>query len=225
MQKLIKDKGNHALAAPFDICVSNVNREGPPLYLLHLDAAEFFLFRFLSMLLSIKKHGLAQRSGSQFLNQSAPLGSLMRSHTFESLKVKLFNEKSFRFSHDGCARLYSQLLQNFLSFFMPLSLMGKAEAEGTAFSIRTLRSSSGQWTGWKLANFFAVLLNELWLHQFDYKIDAEMRIESDPSFQLPSVDHFECIRIQARHLISATTLPIPSDIPPQLQRYYDQLVK
>lgn len=126
--------GNKALPAPFDAAIVNVSREGPPLYLLRLDAAEFFLFRFISMLLSIRKHGLSIRSnsGSGILSGKNSIFPLARNHTFESLRIKIIGDNAFRFRHDGCAQLYGRLLQSYLDFFMPL----KHSRDETAFSIR-----------------------------------------------------------------------------------------
>lgn len=87
--------------------------------------------------------------------------------------------------------------------------------------------------GWNLSNFFFTILTELWLHRQDYFLKYDggacgrdgVKITSEPSFVLPSVDHFETLRRVARHLITAVVCPIPDHIPAQLARFYEQLAE
>lgn len=102
----------------------------------------------------------------------------------------------------------------------------------SSFINSTLKGASGNWTGWRLANFFFTSIFELWLHQVDYRLmpgaHGSLLVESDPAFQMPSIDHFECLRVLTRHLVTAVTMsPMAGEapsIPSQLLRFYDQLI-
>jgi hypothetical protein len=138
--------------------------------------------------------------------------------------VKISGDRVFRFNDDRCAQLYQKTIEAYLHYFMPIAGYENAKLD-SAFSTKSLRSATGIWTGWRLASLFFTGISQLWLHQHEYQIEATTHIESDPPFVLPSVDHFEVIRIVTKHLVTAVCYPVRPDISPQLQRFYDQLVE
>ncbi|PJF19364.1 putative sphingomyelin phosphodiesterase [Paramicrosporidium saccamoebae] len=219
LQKHLQRYGINRLPVPLDTCIVNVAHEGASLYILRLDASEFFIYRMLVVLLSFRKHhGVGMQS-----SRSASMMALARSHSFESMNVKISGEKAFRFNSNRSAQLYQKLIEAYLHYFMPIAGYDDAKV-GSAFSTKSLRSAAGVWTGWRLASLFFTGISQLWLHQHEYQIEASSHIESDPPFILPSVDHFEAIRVVTRHLVTAVCYPVKPDISPQLQRFYDQLV-
>jgi hypothetical protein len=156
---------------------------GPPL----LDPSEFFLFRLLTVLPAISRHNphtVSFLGGGGGLRRTSSSFFPSRSYSLEAVGLKIVGgvEKSFRFKNDRAARLYQQLIGEYLDYFLPIagSTRGRPSVD-SAFSTKSLRSSLGMWSGWKLASFFTTSINELWLHQYDYQISPSLgTVESDP---------------------------------------------
>jgi hypothetical protein len=190
--------------------------------LFDLDASEFFIYRLLLVLLSFRKHHGVGLGGGK--SRSGSIAGLSRSVSFESMTIRLGNEKAFRFQNSHAARTYQRLIDAYQCYFIPSPAFDLPSHGETAFSVKFMKSSAGVWTGWRLASLFFTGISELWLHQYEYRIDASAHIDSDPSFSLPSVDHFEALRVTTRHLVTAVCYPKRPDIPQQMLRFYDQLV-
>lgn len=61
--------------------------------------------------------------------------ALTRSHSFESLRVKVVGERAFRFHDDRNAHLYQKLIEAYLHYFMPIANSDNAKME-SAFALK-----------------------------------------------------------------------------------------
>lgn len=171
--------------------------------IVRFNSIEYFLFRIVNLLIfppPLQGNALPLKSWkrkfqSQDLSMSieAPLHSSLITPANSSIIV------CHRFSNDLIQRLYKDLCESYLQFFIPSEAPKNEGAFGSSF----LHIATRSWSLLGVATTFYGLISELWLHRYSYDIDLDGKVSSTPAQASFTTDHVECVGMISKHVVHA----------------------